>query len=96
MKQLIYLSFIVLIFSCQSPVKQGIEVTGEFLQWHKVTLIIQGPETSEWAEENPFLDYKVEAIFSQGNKSYNVHGYYAADGNRAGNSGRFYGIVWRN
>jgi hypothetical protein len=94
MKQLIYLSFIVLIFSCQSPVKQGIEITGEFLQWHKVTFVIQGPETSEWAEENPFLDYKVEAVFSQGNKTYNVPGYYAADGN-AGETSAKSGNTWK-
>ncbi len=94
MKNLIYLSFIVLIFSCQSPVKQGIEISGELQQWHKVTILVHGPETSEWAEENPFLDYKLEAVFSQGNKSYKVPGYYAADGN-AGETSAKTGNMWK-
>ena len=94
MKHLIYLSFIVLILSCQSPIKLGIEVTGELQQWHKVTLVVYGPETSEWAEENPFLDYKLEAIFSQGNESYNVPGYFAADGN-AGETSANDGNIWK-
>ena len=94
MKHLIYPSLFVLIFSCQSPAKQGIEVTGDLQQWHKVTLVIHGPETSEWAEENPFLDYKVEAIFSQAASSYTVPGYYAADGD-AGETSAKDGNIWK-
>ncbi len=94
MKHLIYLFIIALIFSCDSPVKQGIEITGELQQWHKITLVIHGPETSEWAEENPFLDYQVEAVFTQGSKTYYVPGYYAADGN-AGETSAKAGNIWK-
>lgn len=93
-KHLIYLSIFVLISSCQTQVKQEIVVTGDLQQWHKVTLLVQGPETSEWAEENPFLDYKLEAIFSQGNKSFKVPGYYAADG-KAGETSAKSGNTWK-
>ncbi len=63
-------------------------------QWHKVTLLINGPQTSEWAEENPFLNYKLEATFTFGSKSYNVPGYYAADG-LAGETSAKNGNVWK-
>jgi hypothetical protein len=94
MKQPTFLFLIVLTFACQAPAKRGIEVSGELQQWHKVTLLVYGPETSEWAEENPFLDYKLEATFSQGNKSYEVPGYFAADGN-AGETSAKSGNIWK-
>jgi len=69
-------------------------ITGELQQWHKVTLEIAGPATSEWADENPFLDYKLEVLFTNGEASYQVPGYYAADGN-AGESSAREGNVWK-
>lgn len=94
MKNLIYLSFIALTLSCESPAKQGIEVAGELKQWHKITLIIVGPQTSEWEEENPFLDYKLDVKFSQEGKSFKVPGYFAADGN-AGETSAKAGNIWK-
>ena len=83
MKNLTFLFGLLFLFSCQSQLKNEIEVEGELKQWHKVTLVIPGPETSEWSKENPFLDYKLEVTFFQGNKTYTVPGFYAADGNAA-------------
>ncbi len=94
MKQLIPLLFFPMIFSCQTASKQGIVVQGELQQWHKVTLVLNGPETSEWALENPFLDYKLAATFTKGTKSYTVPGYFAADG-QAGESSANEGSVWK-
>ncbi|MBN1482315.1 hypothetical protein EH223_08970 [candidate division KSB1 bacterium] len=34
------------------------EITGELQQWHKVTLTFTGPQSSESAEPNPFLDFR--------------------------------------
>lgn len=83
MKYLIYLLLITFFFSCQTQQKQAVQIDGELLQWHKITLVITGPETSEWAKENPFLDYKLEGTFTNGTKSYKVPGFFAADGNAA-------------
>lgn len=83
MKNLIIFLFVILIFSCQTQQKQTVQVEGELLKWHKITLIITGPETSEWAKENPFLDYKLEATFTNGIKSFTVPGFFAANGNAA-------------
>jgi hypothetical protein len=55
MKRLTYLPLILVAASCQSPVGPSVSVEGELKQWHKVTLVLEGPETSEMAEENPFL-----------------------------------------
>jgi hypothetical protein len=96
MKNLFYLFLIVLFASCQSTnsSKQEVKVEGELQQWHKVTLVVNGPETSEWAKENPFLDYKLEATFTKGEKSLTVPGYFAADGN-AGETSAEEGSVWK-
>ncbi|MBT6006125.1 MAG: DUF5060 domain-containing protein, partial [Prolixibacteraceae bacterium] len=94
MKHLIYLFIAALLFSCQTEIKQEVKVEGELQKWHKVTLVLNGPETSEWAKENPFLDYKLEATFTKGNKSFTVPGYFAADGN-AGETSADEGNVWK-
>jgi hypothetical protein len=70
-------------FLLSNPQKQTVQIEGELLKWHKVTLVITGTETSEWAKENPFLDYKLEATFTNGTKTYTVPGFFAADGNAA-------------
>ncbi len=96
MKNHISLLLIILLASCQTVVTsmQEVKVEGELKQWHKVSLVIDGPETSEWAKENPFLDYKLEARFTKGLKSYTVPGFYAADGN-AGETSADEGNIWK-
>ena len=71
-----------------------VQVSGELKKWHKVTLSLSGPNTSETAAPNPFTDYRCDVIFTHGNKSYTVAGYYAADGNAA-NTGAEAGNKWR-
>jgi hypothetical protein len=51
--------------------------------WHKVTLTVSGPSSSEYDTLNPFTDYRVDAVFSKGETEYKVPGYFAADGNAA-------------
>lgn len=94
MKHIFFLLISVLCFSCQTTNKQSLVVEGELQQWHKITLVLMGPETSEWAMENPFLDYKLSATFSKGSKSYTVPGYFAADGN-AGETSAKKGNIWK-
>ncbi len=81
-------------FSCQSAKKSDISIQGELKQWHKVTLLVPGPMTSEFAFENPFLDYKLDVTFTNGASSYIVPGFYAADG-QAGESSTMEGNVWK-
>lgn len=93
MKNLIYLLFPMLISCCTSQ-KSEVQIYGELKQWHKITLVVNGPKTSEWAKENPFLDYRLEATFTNGNRSFTVPGFFAADGNAAETSADD-GNVWK-
>jgi len=71
------------------------EIQGELKQWHKVTLVFDGPETSEQAEENPFLNYRLNVTFTHDSgEKWVIPGYYAADGD-AGNSGNDSGNKWK-
>lgn len=94
MKHLALLLFVLLALSCQTSLEPAIRIDGELKQWHKITLVLKGPASSEMAEENPFLDYNLEVTFSQGNTSYVVPGYFAADGN-AGETSAMEGSIWK-
>ncbi|MEL6655504.1 MAG: PKD domain-containing protein [Bacteroidota bacterium] len=77
------------------PGTGAVTVSGELKKWHKVTLSFDGPFYSELnAGVNPFLDYRLIATFTNGEKTYEVPGYFAADGNAAETSAGE-GNVWR-
>ncbi len=69
-------------------------VSGELRQWHRITITFDGPELAEDSQPNPFRDYRLTVTFSQGSRSFDVPGYYAADGNAA-ESGASRGDKWR-
>lgn len=94
MKNLLIFVWLLPLFSCHNGRNQIVEIEGELRQWNKITLVINGPETAEWDKVNPFLDYKLEAVFKNGNKNYTVPGFYAADGNAAETSADA-GTVWK-
>ena len=73
---------------------QAGEISGELKNWHKITITFNGPGTSETAEPNPFLYYRLNVRFTNGEKTYTVPGYYAADGNAA-NTSADSGSKWR-
>jgi hypothetical protein len=82
----------ILLSACDSAPK--VEISGELKQWHNVTLTFNGPQTSEYDQLNPFLDYRLNVTFTRGENQYVVPGYFAADGN-AGESGAVSGSIWR-
>ncbi len=68
---------------------------GELKKWHKVTLSFDGPPYRETdLHPNPFLDYRLNVVFSNGTRSVVVPGYFSADGNAAETSADS-GNVWR-
>jgi len=71
-------------------------VSGELKKWHRVTITFDGPQTSETANPNPFMDYRLNVTFThQGSgKSKVVPGYFAADGDAA-NTSSDSGNKWR-
>lgn len=75
---------------------QAPQITGELKKWHKVTLTFDGPETSEKDPYNPFMNYRLNVLFTHegSGKEYLVPGYFAADGN-AGETSATSGNKWR-
>jgi len=94
MKNLIYIFLIFFLFTKSKAEEPYILIDGELKQWHKVSLVIPGPLASEYAKENPFLDYKLEATFINGNRSYTVPGFFAAEINAAETSAEG-GNIWK-
>lgn len=82
--------------SSASPVQMSdmVVISGELRKWHKITLTYDGPFATENDTLNPFLDYRMDVVFSNGAKSYTVPGYFAADGDAA-NTGATAGSKWR-
>lgn len=89
---IIFIFLIVFSAGCQT------ELAIEAQKWDKVLLTFQGPESSEDAELNPFTDYRLIVTFSNGEKSYIVPGFFAADGNAAessASSGDNWNVIFR-
>lgn len=86
--------FAILMISCSVQQNPKIEIKGDLEKWHTITLDIPGPETSEWAKENPFLDYRLDVLFKNGDIQYKVPGFFAADGNAAETSAEE-GNIWK-
>ncbi len=91
---ILYLISLVFITQCSNWTVRKAEISGELNKWHRVTLTFNGPSTSENDTVNPFLDYRLNVLFSNGEREYHVPGYYAADGNAA-ESGAVAGNKWR-
>jgi len=62
--------------------------------WHPVTLDFNGPDTSETANNNPFVNFRLLVEFTNGDTRYLIRGFYAADGDAA-NTSAASGDVWR-
>lgn len=77
----ILLLTIFLFQACQSALTAQEEAV--YKKWHTVTLSFEGPATREDAEDNPFLNYRLNVTFKNGSKTYIVPGFYAADGHAA-------------
>ncbi len=78
-------------FACSQPEEEHLH---EYKKWHTITLSFEGPETSEDATPNPFLNYRLNVTFTNGTSSYTVPGFYAADGNPAESSAKN-GNIWQ-
>lgn len=87
-----FICFGLLASSCNN--QKTARIDGELKKWHRITLVFEGPETSELADNNPFLNYRLDVTFSCQGKSYTVPGFYAADGNAAETSSTS-GNIWK-
>lgn len=88
------MGLLLLTFAAAPGYGQSVSLSGEQAKWHPITLTFTGPDTSEDATPNPFLDYRLEVAFEHGDRRYLVPGFYAADGNAA-ESGAPRGNKWQ-
>ncbi len=76
----------VLSFAANAAVAQAPPV-----QWQPLTLDFAGPQSSELASANPFLDYRLQVEFvGPGGQRYEVPGFFDGDGDGGASGG-----VWR-
>ena len=94
MKRIFTIGFIILLSFLVNS--YSTEITGELKQWHKITFTFDGPQSSETAQPNLFLDYRLQVDFKHPETGviYSVPGYFAADGNAANTSAES-GNKWR-
>ena len=86
--------FCLSLLNAFSQPENSVELSGELMQWHKITLSFEGPDSDEGAATNPFLDYRMMVRFTKGEQTFDVPGYFASDGDAA-NSGGVAGNRWR-
>jgi hypothetical protein len=83
-KPVLILIIFSLLMGCGKRNRQRIpEISGERMQWHKISFTFNGPESSELDSVNPFLDYQMYATFTKSQRQIVVPGFYVADGNAA-------------
>jgi hypothetical protein len=68
---------------------------GTTKKWHPITVVVDGPCTSEDASPNPFLYYRLSVTFTHDatGTTVTVPGYFAADGDAA-NTSATSGTAW--
>ena len=91
-----YLLLVFLANSTNVGHAREVVVSGDLRQWHKITITLDGPMASESGQTNPFLDYRLIVTFRhpESGLTYNVPGYFAADGDAA-NTSASSGNKWR-
>ncbi|RED47781.1 DUF5060 domain-containing protein [Seonamhaeicola aphaedonensis] len=83
---------VLVLFSCENY--KEVNIDGELKKWHRVTLNFEGPQTSEMDENNPFLNYRLDVTFNNGEETFVIPGFYATDGNAADTSSDT-GNIWQ-
>jgi hypothetical protein len=76
------------------PPDASVDNTPVYSQWHLVEMSFEGPETSELADENPFLNYQLSVTFKNADIQRTIRGFYAADGNASETSAEA-GNIWQ-
>ena len=73
---------LIVLYGCSTNSKTP-DISGELMQWHRIILTFNGPESSELDSINPFLDYQMYVTFFKHDRQVIVPGFYAADGKAA-------------
>ncbi|MFZ5939581.1 MAG: DUF5060 domain-containing protein [Bacteroidota bacterium] len=88
------LTLLLLISASCTYKHPQVKISGEYKLWHTLVFECKGNYTSEFDEVNPFLNYRLDVTFTNGDYSCVVPGYFAGDGD-AGESGAHSGNIWQ-
>ncbi|MEO0733665.1 MAG: DUF5060 domain-containing protein [Bacteroidota bacterium] len=94
MQKLILLLGLFLLLTACAETDPAVTADLTIKKWQKVSLDFAGPKSSETAADNPFVNYRLDVTFRNGEREMTVPGFYAADGNAAESSADA-GNVWR-
>jgi len=84
--------FPIIFNSCEQ--QKEVKIDGELKKWHKIVLSFEGPQTNEMDVNNPFLNYRLDVTFKNGENTFVIPGFYAADGDASETSGDS-GNIWQ-
>ncbi|RBP49919.1 DUF5060 domain-containing protein [Arenicella xantha] len=85
---------ILLLMDDEVTATGPVRLSGEQRVWHTLTFDVIGPQASETGSPNPFTDYRLDVVFTQGAQEFVVPGFFAADGNASETSATS-GAIWR-
>lgn len=91
---LVFLFSTIVFFQRCSSEEVPYKVVGTKAAWQTLEIAFQGPQSSEEALINPFLNYRLQVVFENDGESFNVPGFYAADGQSAESSANS-GNIWK-
>lgn len=83
-----------LILACFFLFTTSLYTQADYKQHQPIVLDFEIESTAETAPKNPFIHYRLQVDFTQGEQTFSVPGFYAADG-RAAESSASSGGIWR-
>lgn len=90
--KIIFLLCAIVFLGCKNY--KEVKIDGELKKWHRIVLNFEGPKTNELAENNPFLNYRLDVTFTNGSEEFTIPGFFAADGIAAETSANA-GNIWQ-
>ena len=94
MKKYSYLLFLLCLVLNSCKEYEEVKIEGQLKKWHRIVLNFQGPQTNEMDVNNPFLNYRLDVTFKNGDNTFVIPGFYATDGNAAETSSAS-GNIWQ-
>ena len=84
----------IFLFLFSFNIFSQVKIEGNLEKWNKVTLHFNYKDFTESDADNPFLNYRLNVTFTNGNKKITIPGFFATDGNASETSAKK-GNVWQ-
>ena len=54
---------------------EDVKIEGQLKKWHRIVLNFKGPQTNEMDVNNPFLNYRLDVTFKNGDNTFVIPGF---------------------